>query len=111
MQQSSSSPFAAVSRSIRCPHCHGCAHRIPRRPIDRIVSLFAQVRRYWCYECNWQGNLRAANALPFGRRAPSPASASLAAVMEALLARRAAAPAPVASKRRALAVAGRGFGK
>jgi hypothetical protein len=89
MQQSSSPTFAGVSHAIRCPHCHGCAYRIPRRWVDRVVSLFAAVRRYWCYQCDWQGNVRAKDARPFGSGISLPPNASLSAVLNALRARRA----------------------
>jgi len=33
--------------------------RVPRRPIDRLISLLHPVQRYQCtaLECEWQGNL------------------------------------------------------
>lgn len=113
MHMSSPKLFDSVS-DVRCPHCYSRAHRIRRRPVDRIFSLFASMRRYWCYECHWQGNLRDEDALPFSpdvlRRATA---AAAAARLELVRPRRAAAPeAAVAEtpRRRALAVAGRGFG-
>src|SRR5215813_3375353 len=42
-----------------CPRCHGPAQRIPRRPIDRLLSRVFPRRRYRCESpaCGWQGNL------------------------------------------------------
>jgi hypothetical protein len=82
--------------------------------VDRIFSLFVSVRRYWCYECHWQGNLHADSVLPFSADASRFAVGALAVVSGALRHRRAGAPDPgaaVASRRRALAVAARGFGR
>jgi hypothetical protein len=98
---------------VRCPHCCGRAHRIKRRPVDRVLSLFASVRRYWCYACHWQGNLRDEDVLPFSRDVLRRATAARAAKPDVVRPRRAVAPKATASeapRRRALAVAGRGFG-
>jgi hypothetical protein len=40
-----------------CPHCGGELHRIHRRGLDRLVSLYVPVRRYQCRnrDCHWQG--------------------------------------------------------
>jgi hypothetical protein len=42
-----------------CPRCHSPAHRIPRRPIDRLLSRVFPRHRYQCESaaCGWQGNL------------------------------------------------------
>lgn len=46
------------------PPCPVCGKyntiRIPRRPIDRLLSLFGKVRRYRCAqpECHWEGRLK-----------------------------------------------------
>jgi hypothetical protein len=44
-----------------CPRCNGAVYRVPRRFIDRCVSLFKPVHRYRCSEmgCQWEGNLPA----------------------------------------------------
>jgi hypothetical protein len=44
-----------------CPKCGAQdLTRIPRRLIDRFLSLFTGVRRFRCthVECMWEGNLR-----------------------------------------------------
>jgi len=42
-----------------CPACGGTLARIPRRLIDRIVSLVVLRHRYRCLAmgCGWEGNL------------------------------------------------------
>jgi hypothetical protein len=46
--------------SERCPACGDIVSRIPRRPIDRILSVFVSMRRYRCPNvlCVWEGNVR-----------------------------------------------------
>ena len=41
-----------------CPQCEQALDRIRRRPIDRLTSLFAPIRRYRCrnFTCRWEGN-------------------------------------------------------
>jgi len=43
-----------------CPVCNAHTHRIPRRFIDRLLSIFTPLRRYRCQsmKCTWEGNLR-----------------------------------------------------
>ena len=43
-----------------CPMCRGRAYRVRRRPIDRLLSLFARRYRYRCasLSCGWEGALR-----------------------------------------------------
>ena len=43
-----------------CPECHSSLNRIPRRLVDRLLSVFYPVHRYHCrsFVCNWEGNLR-----------------------------------------------------
>jgi len=43
-----------------CPVCNASTHRIPRRFIDWLLSIFTPVRRYRCQsmKCTWEGNLR-----------------------------------------------------
>jgi len=43
-----------------CPVCNASTHRISRRFIDRLLSIFMPVRRYRCQsmKCTWEGNLR-----------------------------------------------------
>lgn len=43
----------------RCPLCDGLLLRAPRRPVDRLRSVFKPVSRYRCYRhsCQWIGNL------------------------------------------------------
>jgi len=41
-----------------CPDCGGPTSRIPRRLIDRAVSLLRPMQRYRCrsFACQWVGN-------------------------------------------------------
>ncbi len=43
-----------------CPECGGPMARIPRRLIDRVLSLVRPVQRYRCrnFACQWVGNVR-----------------------------------------------------
>lgn len=43
-----------------CPLCHGTLIRTPRRPVDRLRSLFTPVQRFRCerFTCQWVGNIR-----------------------------------------------------
>jgi len=43
----------------KCPQCSGEIYRIPRRLIDRVMSLFAPLHRYKCLMpyCAWEGNI------------------------------------------------------
>ncbi len=43
-----------------CPLCHSAAHRVPRRLVDLLMSMFKSVSRYRCHSrsCQWEGNLR-----------------------------------------------------
>lgn len=47
------------SHKHTCPKCSGLVYRIPRRFIDRCLSLFVHVYRYRCLsaDCGWEGNL------------------------------------------------------
>nr|WP_316640567.1 hypothetical protein [uncultured Roseateles sp.] len=42
-----------------CPLCKGHVQRIPRRLVDRLMSLFSPVQRFRCQtaRCRWLGNL------------------------------------------------------
>jgi hypothetical protein len=42
-----------------CPECRSSLNRVPRRFIDRVLSLIYPVHRYHCrsFVCNWEGNL------------------------------------------------------
>ena len=55
-----SARFASVaSEGKHCPHCNGPIKRIPRRFIDRLLSMFSSIHRYRCrsMQCGWEGNL------------------------------------------------------
>lgn len=43
--------------AISCPRCGGPIHRIHRKPLDRLISLYVPVRRYRCHNsaCAWRG--------------------------------------------------------
>jgi len=45
---------------LQCPLCQGRLSRIPRRPIDKLISRVSYRQRYRCasYTCGWEGNLR-----------------------------------------------------
>lgn len=47
------------SQKHTCPVCDDQVYRVPRRLIDRFLSLFAPVQRYRCLSphCGWEGNL------------------------------------------------------
>lgn len=42
-----------------CPRCGSDVFRVPRRPVDRLLSIVRPVQRYQCsaLECEWCGNL------------------------------------------------------
>jgi len=57
----------SISRSgRRCPRCGDDAVRVPRRFVDRVISLFGQVHRYRCDNpaCGWEGNVRVKGSAP-----------------------------------------------
>lgn len=58
---------SAKSVSPVCPDCHSTLNRVPRRFIDRLLSLVYPVHRYRCrsFDCNWEGNLRYTAALGY----------------------------------------------
>jgi hypothetical protein len=45
---------------VRCPRCRGQIVRVPRRPFDRVMSVFMLRWRYRCRAmgCGWEGTLR-----------------------------------------------------
>ena len=59
-----------------CPQCKSDLFRVPRRPIDRLTSLFVPVRRFRCqfFSCHWEGNLPAARK-DFAATDPKPGNA------------------------------------
>lgn len=44
------------SRGLLCPCCGGLLIRIPRQPLDRLLSLVVPLQRYQCRA--WVGNTR-----------------------------------------------------
>ena len=48
----------AASR-YNCPECGGPLSRVPRRLVDRVLSLVRPVQRYRCrnFACRWVGNI------------------------------------------------------
>jgi hypothetical protein len=52
--------YAGSVGAAACPRCGGTVQRIRRRWIDRVLSVFARLRRYRCHSplCGWEGNLR-----------------------------------------------------
>jgi hypothetical protein len=55
--------YVSASRHS-CPLCSAPLVRMPRRGIDRLLSHFVLVQRFRCdrFVCQWQGNLRVAQA-------------------------------------------------
>lgn len=55
--------YGALSTTTRvrhaCPLCALDLVRIPRRPLDRIASLFSPQHRYRClsHACQWEGTM------------------------------------------------------
>ena len=48
------------SSSPVCPACGSSLNRVPRRFIDRLISIVYPVHSYHCraFVCNWEGNIR-----------------------------------------------------
>jgi hypothetical protein len=48
------------SPARRCPDCDDLLRRVPRRFIDRALSVFVSMHRYRCpnFLCAFEGNLR-----------------------------------------------------
>lgn len=57
---SGSSGHLSSTPACRCPECGDVLNKIPRRGVDRALSLFASLHRYRCHNllCQWEGNLR-----------------------------------------------------
>jgi hypothetical protein len=58
--QSPAASIATNSTSVTvCPKCRASVNRVPRRFIDRLMSLVHPVHRYHCrsFVCSWEGNL------------------------------------------------------
>ena len=54
-------PWRFVAEVVcACPRCDGAVIRMPRRFVDRLVSIVVPVHRFRCrsFGCNWEGNLR-----------------------------------------------------
>lgn len=54
-------PLSKACSSVSCPICgEHELHRIPRRAVDRLLSMLVEIRRFRCAnaQCNWTGNLR-----------------------------------------------------
>jgi hypothetical protein len=51
-----------------CPRCKAGVNRIPRRFIDRVISVVHPVHRYRCrsFICNWEGNMPCKTRVPYG---------------------------------------------
>jgi hypothetical protein len=47
------------ARELACPHCNGSVYRVPRRLVDRFISMIVLRHRYRCSAlyCHWEGNL------------------------------------------------------
>ena len=41
-----------------CPGCNSkYINRVNRRLIDRLIAPFAQIKRYRCTDCGWEGSM------------------------------------------------------
>jgi len=51
---------AGIGVSVPCPHCGSATRRIPRTPLDRMVNLLFNVKRFRCTNatCRWEGGVR-----------------------------------------------------
>lgn len=58
---------------LHCPRCGGAIHRVHRKTLDHLASIFVPVRRYHCANraCGWSG-LRVATRLHVGRPRTTP---------------------------------------
>lgn len=47
-----------------CPVCGCGTNRIPRRTVDKVISWFYPVERYYCLNpaCSWEGVIKAEKA-------------------------------------------------
>ena len=55
-------------RKLMCPNCDAKLIRTPRRPMDRLLSLFIPLQRFRCthFQCQWVGNIRLDETSPAG---------------------------------------------
>jgi len=53
------SRYPTASTQPPCPKCGVRLHRVRRNPVDRLLSLVGQRRRYRCpsHGCGWEGTL------------------------------------------------------
>ena len=49
-----------TGEAVMCPHCGNTTRRIPRRPLDRVVNVLWDVKRFRCANptCGWEGSVR-----------------------------------------------------
>jgi hypothetical protein len=54
------SSYLTSASAGRCPECGDLLTWIPRRGVDRVLSLFVSLSRFRCPNvlCLWEGNLR-----------------------------------------------------
>jgi hypothetical protein len=73
------SGYAFSVPNCRCPECGDILIRIPRRGVDRVLSLFVPVHRFRCpnFLCVWEGNLRTSRS----RIDPLPDAAGLSSAV------------------------------
>jgi hypothetical protein len=47
------------AKARECPQCGAASYRVPRRVIDRVLSLLSPLQRFRCTSigCGWEGNL------------------------------------------------------
>ncbi|WP_201492157.1 hypothetical protein [Rubrivivax sp. A210] len=51
---------ATTHKPLVCPLCQAAVQRVPRRPADRLLSLFHPVWRFRCAApaCGWEDRVR-----------------------------------------------------
>lgn len=62
--------YRGNASQCRCPKCGGTAYRVPRRFIDKVLTLGRPVKRFRCREdqCDWVGNVPTAERSPTEKR-------------------------------------------
>jgi hypothetical protein len=46
--------------TVLCPRCGSTTRRIPRQPLDRVINMLWDVKRFRCTNamCGWEGAVR-----------------------------------------------------
>jgi|KBSMisStaDraftv2_1062788.scaffolds.fasta_scaffold15923_9 hypothetical protein len=50
----------AIGVPVLCPRCGSTTRRIPRKPLDRVINVLWDVKRFRCANalCGWEGGVR-----------------------------------------------------